>query len=79
MMLILCVLVAAGLGIKDAKLFRAAAVGGVVLVLWLTEVIPLFATTFVLWVAIVLALGPLDSQAFSLNRVLVYLSIIKRT
>ena len=40
------------------------------LVLWLTEVIPLFATTFVLWVAIVLALGPIDPQKFGLDRVL---------
>jgi sodium-dependent dicarboxylate transporter 2/3/5 len=68
--LILCVLVAAWQGIEDVKLFRATAVAGVVLALWLTEVIPLFATTFVLWIATVLALGPLDAQTFGLHSVL---------
>ena len=68
--LIAGVLVMATLGIQDVKLFRASVVAGVVLVLWLTEVIPLFATTFVLWVAVVLALGPLDGAAFGLTPVL---------
>src|SRR5688500_11416681 len=54
--------------IADPMMSRAAAIAGVCLVLWLTEVIPLYATTLLLWVSIALWLAPLD-QAFALHRV----------
>ena len=54
----------------DAMLAEAAALAGVCLVLWLTEVIPLYATTLVLWVGMVVVLGRIDPVAFSLSRVL---------
>lgn len=56
--------------IDDPKMSRAAAVAGVCLVLWLSEMIPLFATTLLLWVATVLVLSPLDPTAFGTARVL---------
>lgn len=56
--------------IDDPKMSRATAVAGVCLVLWLSEAIPLYATTFVLWVATVLLLAPLDPDAFGMARVL---------
>jgi solute carrier family 13 (sodium-dependent dicarboxylate transporter), member 2/3/5 len=62
--------VGATLGIADPKLARAAIVAGVVLVLWLTELLPLYATTMVLWVGCVLLLSPLDPTNFALPRVL---------
>jgi sodium-dependent dicarboxylate transporter 2/3/5 len=64
------VVVAASWGLGDPMLSRAAALAGVVLVLWLGEMVPLYATTLVLWVGAVLLLGPLDPKAFSLPRVL---------
>src|SRR5688500_18780341 len=67
---IVLVVLGASLGVDDPKLSRAAALAGAVLVLWLSEVIPLYATTLLLWVGAVLLLGPLDPQAFSLPRVL---------
>ncbi len=67
-----CLLVIAGAAaaFPDPKLFRAAAIAGVCLVLWLSEIIPLYATTLVLWAAIAALLGPLDPKAFALPRVL---------
>jgi sodium-dependent dicarboxylate transporter 2/3/5 len=67
---IVLVVVVCRLIFADAKLFRAAVVAGVCLVLWLSEVVPLYATTMLLWVGIVTLLGPLDPRAFSLPRVL---------
>jgi len=64
------VIVASLTGISDPKLCRAAIVAGVVLVLWLSEVIPLYATTIVLWVGCVLLLSPTDPANFALPRVL---------
>ena len=64
------VIVASLTGISDPKLCRAAIVAGVVLVLWLSEVIPLYATTIVLWVGCVLLLSPIDPTNFALPRVL---------
>jgi sodium-dependent dicarboxylate transporter 2/3/5 len=68
----LCAAVAAAAhwGIADPKLSRAAVVAGVCLVLWLSEAVPLYATTLLLWVGIVLLLGPVDPRAFGLPRVL---------
>jgi sodium-dependent dicarboxylate transporter 2/3/5 len=61
---------AAGLMIADPILRRATAIVGACLVLWLTELTPLYATTLLLWAAVVLLLGPLDARAFALPRVL---------
>ena len=58
------------LRIDDPKQSRAALVAGVCLVLWLTELVPLYATTIVLWAGTALLLGPLDSKQFSLSQVL---------
>ena len=55
---------------EEAMLAEAAALAGVCLVLWLTEAIPLYATTLVLWVGMVAVLGRLDPVAFSFTRVL---------
>lgn len=54
----------------DRKLFWAAAIAGACLVLWLSEVVPLYATTLLLWVGMAGLLGPIDPQNFSLTRVL---------
>ena len=62
--------IGATLGIADPKLSRATIVAGVVLVLWLTELLPLYATTMLLWVGCVLLLAPLDPASFALPRVL---------
>src|SRR5688500_8432767 len=67
---IVLVVVAASWGLGDPMLSRAAALAGVVLVLWLGELVPLYATTLVLWVGAVLLLAPLDPKAFSQPRVL---------
>src|SRR5687767_4386198 len=58
------------LRIDDPKQSRAALVAGVCLVLWLTELIPLYATTIVLWAGTALLLAPLDAKQFSLSQVL---------
>jgi sodium-dependent dicarboxylate transporter 2/3/5 len=58
------------LSIDDPLMSRAAAVAGACLVLWLSEAVPLFATTLVLWVATVFVLAPLDPAAFGAARVL---------
>src|SRR5215207_4099504 len=63
---------AALLLIPDPIRARAAAVAGVCLVLWLSEAIPLYATTIVLWAGIALLLAPLDAKGFSLNRTLTW-------
>jgi solute carrier family 13 (sodium-dependent dicarboxylate transporter), member 2/3/5 len=67
---IIAVVIASSLGIRDPMLSRAAMVAGVVLVLWLSELLPLYATTMVLWVGCVLLLSPLDAGNFALPRVL---------
>lgn len=56
--------------LPDARSSRAAAIVGACLVLWVTEAIPLYATTLVLWAAVALFLGPLDPKAFALTHVL---------
>jgi len=56
--------------LPDPIMRRAAMIAGTCLVLWLTELTPLYATTLLLWAAVVLLLGPLDRRAFSLPRVL---------
>src|SRR5215208_4711048 len=56
------------LRIDDPKQSRAALVAGVCLVLWLTELVPLYATTIVLWAGTALFLGPLDLKKFSLSQ-----------
>ena len=58
------------LRIGDPRQSRAALIAGVCLVLWLTELIPLYATTVVLWAGTALLLGPLDARQFSLSQVL---------
>jgi sodium-dependent dicarboxylate transporter 2/3/5 len=58
--------------IPDPLRARAALIAGVCLVLWLSEAIPLYATTIVLWAGVALLLGPLDPKAFNLNRVLTW-------
>jgi solute carrier family 13 (sodium-dependent dicarboxylate transporter), member 2/3/5 len=67
---IAAIVTAAHLGLDDPLLSRAAIIAGICLVLWLSELIPLYATTLVLWVSIVLLLGPLDAKAYALPRVL---------
>jgi sodium-dependent dicarboxylate transporter 2/3/5 len=67
---VVAVVLGAAFGIADPKLSRAAIVAGVVLVLWLSELLPLYATTIVLWVGCVLLLAPLDPANFALPRVL---------
>lgn len=62
--------IATDLAIADPKLGRAAGVSVACLLLWLTEAIPLFATTIVLWVATIAALGPLDPKSFGITPVL---------
>lgn len=54
----------------EPMLFRAASIAGVCLVLWLSEVVPLYATTLMLWVGMATLLAPLDPKNFSLPRVL---------
>jgi sodium-dependent dicarboxylate transporter 2/3/5 len=68
--LIAVVIVACAAFIRDPMLSRSAMIAGTCLVLWLTEAAPLYATTLLLWVGIVVFLGPLDAQAFSLPRVM---------
>jgi sodium-dependent dicarboxylate transporter 2/3/5 len=58
--------------IPDPLRARAALIAGVCLVLWLSEAIPLYATTIVLWAGVALLLAPLDPKAFNLNRVLTW-------
>jgi sodium-dependent dicarboxylate transporter 2/3/5 len=58
--------------IPDPLQARAALIAGVCLVLWLTEAIPLYATTIVLWAGVALLLGPADPKTFSLGRVLTW-------
>src|SRR4051794_16777227 len=58
------VVAAALLLVSDPLRARAAAIAGVCLVLWLSEAIPLYATTIVLWAGIALLLGPLDGKTF---------------
>jgi solute carrier family 13 (sodium-dependent dicarboxylate transporter), member 2/3/5 len=62
--------VALALRMDEPRQSRAALVAGVCLVLWLTELIPLYATTVVLWAGTALLLGPLDARQFSLSQVL---------
>jgi solute carrier family 13 (sodium-dependent dicarboxylate transporter), member 2/3/5 len=66
----LAVVAGAAAAFPDPRLFRAAAIAGMCLVLWLSELVPLYATTLLLWVGIATFLGPLDPKAFSLPRVL---------
>src|SRR5687768_15817958 len=66
---VVIVIVATAHGIADPMMSRAATIAGVCLVLWLSELIPLYATTLLLWVAIVLWLAPLD-PSFAMPRVL---------
>jgi sodium-dependent dicarboxylate transporter 2/3/5 len=56
--------------IDDPKLARSAMIAGICLVLWLSEAIPLYATTLLLWVGIASLLGPLDSKSYSISNVL---------
>lgn len=66
----IAVIISATVGISDARMSRAAMIAGVCLVLWLTEAIPLYATTLLLWVAMAASLGPVDPKHFSLSRTL---------
>jgi sodium-dependent dicarboxylate transporter 2/3/5 len=63
---------AAWFGISDPMLGRATILAAVALILWLSELIPLYATTLVLLAGCALLLGPLDPKAFSLSRVLAW-------
>ncbi|QOV90878.1 SLC13 family permease [Humisphaera borealis] len=56
--------------IDDPRHARATAIAGACLVLWMSEIVPLFATTLLLLAATPLLLGPLDPAAFSLGRVM---------
>lgn len=58
------------LAVADVIVGRASGIAAACLVLWLTEAIPLFATTIVLWVATIALLGPLNPAAFSTTPVL---------
>jgi sodium-dependent dicarboxylate transporter 2/3/5 len=70
----IAIIVAGSYAIDDPEQSRSAALIGACLVLWITEAVPLFVTTVVLWVCAVLALGPLDPQAYAPERVLSSLS-----
>lgn len=56
--------------IDDPLIARAAAIAGVCLILWLSELVPLYATTLLLMVGSTLALGPLKPNDFHLGGVL---------
>jgi hypothetical protein len=56
--------------LADRVQARAAAIAAACLILWLTEVVPLYVTTLLLWASAVLLLGPLDSERFSVEQVL---------
>lgn len=55
--------------IENPRLAWAAVVGGVCLILWLSEAVPPYVPTFVLWALTPLFLGPLGEE-FGLRRVL---------
>ncbi len=55
----------------EPTMARAAVVAGVCLVLWLSEVVPPYVPTFVLWALTPLLLGPFG-EAFGLGRVLAW-------
>jgi sodium-dependent dicarboxylate transporter 2/3/5 len=55
--------------IDEPVVARAAVVAGVCLILWLSEIVPPYVPTFVLWVLAPLLLGPLGEE-FGLRRVL---------
>lgn len=65
----IALVVLAGRLFADPMHERAAWLVGAALVLWLSEAIPAFATALMLFAAVPLVLGPLDS-AYTLNRVL---------
>lgn len=67
---IACVIAASYFAFPEPMLFRAAAIAGTCLVLWLTEVVPLYATTLLLWVGVVALLEPMDPNTFSVSDVL---------
>jgi sodium-dependent dicarboxylate transporter 2/3/5 len=55
--------------LEEPTLAWAAVVGGLCLILWLSEVVPPYVPTFVLWALTPLLLGPFGEE-FSLGRVL---------
>ncbi len=57
------------LWIDDPTIARAATVAGICLMLWLSEIVPPYVPTFVLWALTPLLLQPLG-EAFALDRVL---------
>src|SRR5689334_5298685 len=57
---IVVIVSAAHVGVRDAVVSRAAMLAGTCLILWLSELVPLYATTLLLWAGIVLLLGPLE-------------------
>ena len=56
--------------IEDRKQARASAIAAACLVLWMSELIPLFATTLLLLAATTLLLSPIEPTTFSLARVM---------
>jgi sodium-dependent dicarboxylate transporter 2/3/5 len=66
---LVAVATAASLLLPDVRAARAAAIVGACVLLWVTEAIPLYATTLILWAAIALLLGPVDPKLFGLNRI----------
>jgi sodium-dependent dicarboxylate transporter 2/3/5 len=56
--------------VGDPMLSSAASLAGICVVLWLSEVIPLYVTTFILWIGMVAVLGRLDPVTFSWSRVM---------
>jgi solute carrier family 13 (sodium-dependent dicarboxylate transporter), member 2/3/5 len=69
LLLIAAIATVAHLSLDSPMLSRATMLAAACLVLWLFEVIPLYATTLVLWTGMVLLLAPLNPAAFSLTRV----------
>ena len=67
---IACVVVGCYFAFPEPLLFRAAVIAGICLVLWLTEIVPLYATTLLLWVGVVVFLGPIKPGDFSVSGVL---------
>ncbi|MCS7033970.1 MAG: DASS family sodium-coupled anion symporter [Phycisphaerae bacterium] len=63
---------AALLGIEDPVLARGAALAWLCLVLWLSELIPLYATTMILMAGAALLLAPLRPGDFALHHILAW-------
>lgn len=64
------VLAACMIWIEDPIYRRSVMIAGICLILWLSELVPLYVPTLVMWIGIALLLSPLDPQRFGLAHVL---------